>query len=95
MTAPAGRSSVGGGLSRTPVDDDWAQIYALLPAEPWVRTAHGAERPKFIAHTRTGSIGWALRRQFWGHGYACEIGHAGLEFAFGVLDAQAVVFALS
>lgn len=23
-----------GGLSRTPVDDDWAQIYPLLPAEP-------------------------------------------------------------
>jgi hypothetical protein len=25
-----------GGLSRTPVDDDWGQIYAFLPAEPWV-----------------------------------------------------------
>lgn len=79
-----------GGLSRTPVDDDWAQIYALLPAEPWVRTAHGAERP-FIAHAYWLEIGWALRRQFWGHGYASEIGRAGLEFAFGVLDAQAVV----
>jgi RimJ/RimL family protein N-acetyltransferase len=29
-----------GGLSRTPVDDDWGQIYAFLPAEPWVRAAH-------------------------------------------------------
>ena len=37
-----------GGLSRTPVDD-WGQIYPLLPAEPWVRSAHEIRRP-FIAH---------------------------------------------
>jgi RimJ/RimL family protein N-acetyltransferase len=30
-------------------------------------------------------------RGFWGRGYASEIGRAGLEFAFGVLGAQAVV----
>jgi [ribosomal protein S5]-alanine N-acetyltransferase len=29
--------------------------------------------------------------RFLGHGYAAEIGRAGLEFAFGVLGAQAVV----
>ncbi|ACQ81964.1 hypothetical protein Bcav_3722 [Beutenbergia cavernae DSM 12333] len=29
-----------GGLSRTPLDDDWGQLYAFLPAEPWVRAAH-------------------------------------------------------
>jgi RimJ/RimL family protein N-acetyltransferase len=79
-----------GGLSRTPVDDDWGQIYALLPAEPWVRVAHEIHRP-FIAHANWLEIGWALRREFWGHGYASEMGRAGLAFAFDVLDVQAVV----
>jgi RimJ/RimL family protein N-acetyltransferase len=79
-----------GGLSRTPVDNDWAQIYALLPAEPWVRVAHDAPRP-FVAHASWVEIGWALRREFWGHGYASEIGRAGLAFAFDVLGVHAVV----
>jgi RimJ/RimL family protein N-acetyltransferase len=79
-----------GGLSRTPVDDDWGQIYALLPAEPWVRVAHESRRP-FIAHANWLEIGWALRREFWGRGYASEIGRAGLAFAFDVLGMEAVV----
>ncbi|TDD00217.1 N-acetyltransferase [Nonomuraea deserti] len=79
-----------GGLSRTPVDDDWGQIYAFLPAEPWVRAAHEAQRP-FTAHANWLEIGWALRREFWGRGYASEIGRAGLAFAFDVLGARAVV----
>jgi RimJ/RimL family protein N-acetyltransferase len=79
-----------GGLSRTPVDDDWGQIYAFLPAEPWVRVAHEIRRP-LIAHANWLEIGWALRREFWGRGYASEIGHAGLAFGFDVLGAQAVV----
>ena len=79
-----------GGLSRTPVDDDWGQIYAFLPAEPWVRAAHEVPRP-FMAHADWLEIGWALRRQFWGRGYASEIGRAGLAFAFHVLGVQAVV----
>lgn len=79
-----------GGLSRTPIDDDWGQIYAFLPAEPWVREAHQSQRP-FIAHANWLEIGWALRRQFWGRGYASEIGRAGLAFAFDVLEVQAVV----
>jgi RimJ/RimL family protein N-acetyltransferase len=79
-----------GGLSRTPVDDDWGQIYAFLPAEPWVRTAHEGHRP-FAAHANWLEIGWALRREFWGRGYAAEIGRAGLAFAFDVLGVQAVV----
>ncbi len=70
-----------GGLSRTPVDDDWGQIYAFLPAEPWVRVAHEIRRP-FIAHANWLEIGWALRREFWGRGYASEIGRAGLAFAW-------------
>jgi RimJ/RimL family protein N-acetyltransferase len=79
-----------GGLSRTPVDDDWGQIYAFLPAEPWVRVAHGIGRP-FIAHANWLEIGWALRSGFWGCGYASEIGRAALAFAFDVLGVQAVV----
>ena len=79
-----------GGLSRTPVDDDWGQLYAFLPAEPWVRAAHETGRP-FTAHANWLEIGWAVRRRFWGRGYATEIGRAGLDYAFGVLGAQAVV----
>jgi [ribosomal protein S5]-alanine N-acetyltransferase len=79
-----------GGLSRTPVDDDWGRIYEFLPAEPWVRVEHESRRP-FVAHANWLEIGWALRHEFWGHGYAAEIGRAGLAFAFDVLGAQAVV----
>jgi RimJ/RimL family protein N-acetyltransferase len=79
-----------GGLSRTPVDDDWGQIYRFLPAESWVRAVHEVRRP-FSAHADWLEIGWALRRKFWGHGYASEIGRAGLAFAFDVLGVRAVV----
>ncbi|MEQ7128258.1 GNAT family N-acetyltransferase [Actinopolymorpha sp. B11F2] len=79
-----------GGLSRTPVDEDWGRIYAYLPAEPWVRVAHESRRP-FLAHANWLEIGWALRHEFWGRGYASEIGRAGLAFAFGDLGVQAVV----
>lgn len=76
-----------GGLSRTPVGDDWGQIYRFLPAEPWVRALHESRRP-FIGHAHWLEIGWALRREFWGSGYASEIGRAGLAFAFDVLGGE-------
>jgi RimJ/RimL family protein N-acetyltransferase len=79
-----------GGLSRTPVNDDWGQLYAFLPDEPWVREAHDSERP-FKAHAHWLEIGWALRREHWGRGYASEIGTAGLAYAFDVLGVRAVV----
>jgi RimJ/RimL family protein N-acetyltransferase len=79
-----------GGLSRTPLDDDWAQLYPFLPAQPWVRAAHPSHRP-FVAHAHWLEIGWALRGGFRGRGHAAEIGRAGLAFAFDVLGAQAVV----
>lgn len=79
-----------GGLSRTPVDDDWGQIYAFLPDEPWVRVPHETRHP-FVAHANWLEIGWALRSGFWGRGYAAEIGRAGLAYAFDVLGVQAVV----
>ncbi len=79
-----------GGCSRTPVDADWGRIYAFLPVQPWVRIAHESRRP-FVAHANWVEIGWALCPQFWGRGYASEIGRAGLAFAFDVLGVQAVV----
>lgn len=79
-----------GGLSRTPIDDDWSQLHALLPDEPWVREAHQNERP-FRAHAHWFEIGWALRGEYWGRGFASEIGRAGLTYAFGALGARAVV----
>jgi len=79
-----------GGLSRTPADDDWGRIYAFLPPEPWARALHGGSRGVPV-HANWLEIGWALRRQFWGRGYASEIGRAGLDFAFDVLGVQAVV----
>ncbi|MEU4426194.1 GNAT family N-acetyltransferase [Actinoplanes sp. NPDC024001] len=36
-------------------------------------------------------LGWALHGAFWGHGYATEIGRAGLDYAFGELGATEVV----
>lgn len=79
-----------GGLSRTPIDDDWGQLYSFLPDEPWVREAHGSERP-FVAHAQWLEIGWALRREHWGAGHASELGRAGLAHAFDVLGVRAVV----
>jgi RimJ/RimL family protein N-acetyltransferase len=79
-----------GGLSRPPVDDDWGQIYPFLPPDPWARVAYEVEHP-FIAHANWLEIGWAVRYQFWGRGYASEIGRAGLAFAFDALRVQAVV----
>jgi RimJ/RimL family protein N-acetyltransferase len=79
-----------GGLSRPPADDDWAQLYAFLPAEPWVRELHASARP-YRAHAHWLEIGWALRADYWGRGYASEIGRAGLAYAFAELGARAVV----
>ena len=79
-----------GGLSRTPIDDDWGQLYALLPNEPWIRAAHPNEQP-FVAHAHWVEIGWALRHEHWGKGYASELGEAALAYAFGVLEMEAVV----
>jgi RimJ/RimL family protein N-acetyltransferase len=36
-------------------------------------------------------IGWALHQRFWGHGYATEIGRAGLAVAFDELGAEEVI----
>lgn len=36
-------------------------------------------------------VGWAVRQEFWGRGYATEIGQAALGFAFEVLGAEEVL----
>jgi RimJ/RimL family protein N-acetyltransferase len=79
-----------GGLSRAPVDDDWGQLYAFLPEEPWVRAALDTAHPSPV-HAHWLELGWAVRPELWGLGYAAEIGRAGLEFAFDVLGMEAVV----
>ena len=42
-------------------------------------------------HANWLEIGWALRRPYWGQGYASEIGRAGLSHAFDVMGMRAVV----
>jgi len=79
-----------GGLSRTPVDDDWGQLYRFLPAAPWVRAEHAEHRP-YVAHENWVEIGWAVRGAYWGRGFASELGRAALGFAFGTLGVRAVV----
>jgi len=79
-----------GGLSRTPADDDWGRICRFLPGEPWAGEVLKARRGLDV-HAHWLELGWALRRKFWGQGYASEIGRAGLDFAFDDLNAEAVV----
>ena len=50
----------------------------------------GLSRAQIAGQERL-EIGWALLRQFWGQGYATEIGRAGLAFAFDELAADEVV----
>lgn len=78
-----------GGLSRVPVDADWGQIYEFLPREPWVQEVLEVDSPARV-HAHWLEIGWALRREFWGRGFASEIGRAGLDFAFDALGVEAV-----
>lgn len=78
-----------GGLSRTPVDEDWGRIRRFLPREPWA--AEVLTGPGGRVHAHWMEIGWALLRPYWGRGYATEIGRAGLDFAFQQLGVSAVV----
>lgn len=79
-----------GGPSPTPADPDWGRIDDLLPHQPWVRETRRGPLGE-VVHANWVEIGWALRRPFWGHGYATEIGRAGLIYSFDSLDMQAVV----
>jgi RimJ/RimL family protein N-acetyltransferase len=67
-----------GGLSRLPDGEPiTSQIASALPDARWARDRL--------------ELGWTVRSGLWGQGYATEIGHAGLAFAFEDLDADQVV----
>jgi RimJ/RimL family protein N-acetyltransferase len=67
-----------GGLSRLgPEQAETGRIASLLPGGGWLRDRL--------------ELGWTVRSERWGQGYATEIGRAGLEYAFGELGAEAVV----
>lgn len=40
-------------------------------------------------------IGWAFRREAWGHGYATEAGRAAIEWAFNVLGWREVIHCIT
>ena len=44
-----------------------------------------------VEGTECVEIGWALRQEVWGRGYATEIGRAGLDYAFSVPGVEEVV----
>lgn len=74
----AGGALVGrGGLSRMPVDGEVTRKLAAVVGEEW-----RVDRLE---------LGWALRTEARGRGFATEIGRAGLEFAFGSLGAGSVL----
>jgi RimJ/RimL family protein N-acetyltransferase len=67
-----------GGLSRLgPEQAVTGRIASLLPGGGWLRDRL--------------ELGWTVRSERWGQGYATEIGRAGLDYAFGELGAEAVV----
>ena len=67
-----------GGVSRlAPTDAVTGQVAALLAGQAWL-----ADRLE---------LGWTVRSELWGQGYATEIGRAGLDLAFGELGAERVV----
>ncbi len=79
-----------GGPSPTPADDDWGRINAFLPDKSWAGEGRRGPCGETV-HANWVEIGWALRSQFWGRGYATEIARAGLAYAFDSLGMHAVV----
>lgn len=66
-----------GGLSAMPADAAASEQIARLAGPGWAR--------------RRLELGWAVRTEYRGRGYATEIGRAGLEFGLDVLGADAVI----
>jgi [ribosomal protein S5]-alanine N-acetyltransferase len=56
-----------------------------------VRIGRGGLSRADVDGQRRLELGWVLHGQFWGNGYATEIGRAGLSVAFDELDADEVV----
>ncbi len=65
-------------------------IRSFLPQAAWADEWFGNNEADPLAR-RWAEIGWALRGEYWGRGYASEVGRAGLQFAFRELDMRAVV----
>ena len=42
-------------------------------------------------HQNTGEIGWILHQDYWGQGYATEMGHALIDFGFAQLDLHRII----
>jgi RimJ/RimL family protein N-acetyltransferase len=66
-----------GGLSAMPADGAAGEQIARLAGPGWARLRL--------------EVGWAVRAQYRGQGYATEIGRAGLGVGFDVLGADAVI----
>lgn len=79
-----------GGASPTPADEDWGRINQFLPQEPWATGTRRGPRGD-VVHANWVELGWALLPEFWGAGFAAEIGQAGLTYALENLEMHAVV----
>jgi RimJ/RimL family protein N-acetyltransferase len=65
-------------------------IRSLLPQQAWADERMDTSEADHLAR-RWAEIGWALRGEYWGRGYASELGRYGLRFAFEELKMCAVV----
>lgn len=65
-------------------------IRSFLPPDAWADEWFGGNQADPFAR-RWAEIGWALRGEYWGRGYAAEVGRSGLQFAFDELDMHAVI----
>jgi RimJ/RimL family protein N-acetyltransferase len=65
-------------------------IRSFLPQHSWADERMDVSEANNLAR-RWVEIGWALRGEYWGRGYASELGRYGLRVAFGELDMHAVV----
>ena len=59
----------------------------IEPKEGWARSGLASSRRT----EQWVEVGWTVRSDLWGQGYATEIGRAGLAFGFDVLEADEVV----
>jgi len=78
------------GLSAMRLHSYDGAIRSFLPQQAWADERIDNNEANHLAR-RWAEIGWALRGEYWGRGYAAEVGRAGLQFAFGNLDMRAVI----
>jgi RimJ/RimL family protein N-acetyltransferase len=78
-----------GGVSAMRLHAYDGAIRSFLPQDAWANEWFDNEVNPLAR--RWVEIGWALRGEYWGRGYATEVGYAGLQFAFDDLDMYAVV----